>query len=652
MASNGKPQAAGLWSELVLIDRQGRQVWRMIAPRDRRTLRLALVVMVFTAGTINGIPVLLGQLITAMDASRDSGTLAEQWKGITGFYFSIIGGVFLARESLQAVRKYLVQNTCTRIEKDLTVGVVSRLLRADLARLACEPVGALHGRVSRSVEAFAKFFKLAFMDFFPVLFTVACALGYALWRAPLVGLIMLGVVPASLVLVVKQLRVQRGVRLALLRSKESLDGTVVEQLGGLEYIRAADTFRWEVDRITRAAEERRSRELRQHLGTAVFDAVKALNDWFFQLLVLSSAIYLAVTDRIQIGDILVFSYLFYNIIVPLKDIHRILDEAHDCSLRVDDLLAILHEPVDRSFLLTKCSEPTIVRGLSPAPDESGRPREPDVTQDVPVAAMKNLVVEYAAPGGEKRTVLSRVSLTIWPGETIGVAGRSGSGKSTWLKVLLRLTHPTWGSVLLGGVPLDLVSRASISRLIGYVSQTPFLFAGTVAENIAYGCEGASEEDVRKAAELAGIHEEILALPGGYQARLAERGQNLSGGQRQRLALARVFLKNPPVLILDEGTSALDNISERHVQKAIATLRADRTVILVAHRLSTLRDADRILVFDAGRIVAEGQFDDLVQRGGVFAELVRSGDGEPAQQPTPSPMPALEGTNTPPATPEG
>ena len=132
--------------------------------------------------------------------------------------------------------------------------------------------------------------------------------------------------------------------------------------------------------------------------------------------------------------------------------------------------------------------------------------------------------------------------------------------------------------------------------------------------------------------MACIHDEIMAMPGGYEADVAERGQNLSGGQRQRLALARVFLKNPPILILDEGTSALDNISERKVQQAINAARADRTVILVAHRLSTLLDTDRIFVFDDGRVVETGTYDELVRRGGVFAELVRSaaGDGPPAE----------------------
>jgi ATP-binding cassette subfamily B protein len=184
-------------------------------------------------------------------------------------------------------------------------------------------------------------------------------------------------------------------------------------------------------------------------------------------------------------------------------------------------------------------------------------------------------------------------------------------------------------VFVGGVPLESVSREAIGRLIGYVSQSPFVFAGTIAENIAYGTDKASEKDIQRAAEAAFIHDEIMAMPSGYKTLVSERGQNLSGGQRQRLALARIFLKNPPILILDEGTSALDAISERNIQRAINTARTDHTVILVAHRLSTLLDPDRILVFDQGTVVESGTYNALIQQGGLFAELVRCSETAPA-----------------------
>ena len=318
------------------------------------------------------------------------------------------------------------------------------------------------------------------------------------------------------------------------------------------------------------------------------------------------------------GDVLIFSMLFLNVMAPLSEVHRVLDEGHEASLRVGDLLEMLHQPVDQSFVVKD-------------------PREPRLIAGAPVVAIENLSVEYLTPDGKHKRALEGLNLTIRYGETIGVAGPSGAGKSTWIKVLLRLTHPAGGSITLGGVPLESVTREDLARIIGYVGQPPYMFTGTIADNIAYGNDRVTREQIIHAAELASIHEEIMLMPGGYDAPVSERGQNLSGGQRQRLAIARILLKQPPILVLDEATSALDNISERHVQRALGLTSADRTTILIAHRLSTLKDADRIVVFDEGRIVEVGKYDELVQQGGLFTQLVLSAEqGFGAEEAGPSP----------------
>jgi ATP-binding cassette subfamily B protein len=266
-------------------------------------------------------------------------------------------------------------------------------------------------------------------------------------------------------------------------------------------------------------------------------------------------------------------------------------------------------------------------------------RGPRLNDEAPIIEVKDLHVDYVTADGTPRPVLDGTSLVIRPCETVGIVGRTGSGKSTLLKVLMRLVHPSGGEIFLKGVPLQEVSREAISRLIGYVGQSPFMFAGTIEENIAYGYNAAYlPEDIRRAALRACIHDEIMMMPEGYSTKVAERGANLSGGQRQRLALARVFLQDPPILILDEATSALDNISERSVQRAIDEARTDRTVIMVAHRLSTLADADRILVFDSGRITERGSFGELIKLGGIFTQLAMSaekGNSERNGQPLPA-----------------
>jgi ATP-binding cassette subfamily B protein len=623
MHTNG--QTKGLGAELRLILRRGRQVWRLIPHRHKAALGAAALVIAGVSACNTAMPLLLGRLVDGVKAGTDAQQPHAALYRFTAEFLGLIALAYGLREGLNVLRRYLVENSCTRINRDMSVRLVSHLMKVPLSSLSQEKVGTLHGRIFRSVDGLVRFVRLSFLDFAPALFTGAFALAAALTRQPWLGLAMVGVIPAAVFLTVRQLISQKGVRLKLMRACEEIDGAVVEQLGGMEYVRAAHTHHQEARRIARATEKRRAKEIRHHFQMSLFGCAKALNEGFFHVLVLGSALYLAVLGTVSFGDVLMFSILFLNVMAPLSEVHRVLDEGHESSLRVGDLLEMLAEPADPSFQTKGGPEPRLVPGE-------------------PVIEVEDLHVEYLTAQEKRVCALSGMSLTVRHGETIGVAGRSGGGKSTWIKVLLRLTHPCAGRVRLGGVPLEEVSRAQLARLFGYVGQLPFVFSGTVAENIAYGNDNATADDVRRAAELAHLHDEVLALPGGYDAEVSERGQNLSGGQRQRLALARILLKQPPILILDEATSALDNISERYVQRSLGVTSTDRTTILVAHRLSTLRDADRIFVFDDGRIVEVGTYHELVARGGVFTELVLSaekgvaeGDGQASPSPEAEPM---------------
>ena len=224
---------------------------------------------------------------------------------------------------------------------------------------------------------------------------------------------------------------------------------------------------------------------------------------------------------------------------------------------------------------------------------------------------------------DSKEVLHDINLTIQPGEKLALVGPSGGGKSTICHLIPNFYKLDSGEIRIDGTPIDKITFASLRKNIGIVQQDVFLFNGSIRENIAYGDLSASEEQVMEAAKRANIHDYVMSLPEGYETNIGERGIKLSGGQKQRLSIARVFLKNPAILILDEATSALDNTTEALIQNALDELCQGRTTIVVAHRLSTIKNADEIAVITKGRIAEKGSHEELLAQGGIYKGLYES-----------------------------
>jgi ATP-binding cassette subfamily B protein len=250
---------------------------------------------------------------------------------------------------------------------------------------------------------------------------------------------------------------------------------------------------------------------------------------------------------------------------------------------------------------------------------------PETPEPLPDPAQGGVAFEgvsFTYPGEGNSPSLNDLSFGIRPGERVAIVGPSGAGKSTIFQLILRFYDPQGGTIRLDGVRLDQADPAALRRRIAFVPQEPTIFGASVMENIRYGRPQASDEEVRGAARLAAADGFIQALPQGYETIVGERGVTLSGGQRQRIAIARAILKDAPVLLLDEATSALDAESETAVQQALSRLMQGRTTLVIAHRLATVLEADRILVLDGGRIVEEGDHEALVREGGLYARLAR------------------------------
>ena len=298
----------------------------LIKTSEKKLLLLASLLMLVT-GVLTNLPaVILGRLV---DKIIGSSTFDF---AVALPFIGLIILIILIREALTVIRKYLVENIVTQTEKKQTVAVIDHLLKTDISILNQQQIGSLHGRIFRSIQGLVRLIKLGFLDFLPFFFSALAAIFIAFFQKPFLASFMILVIPAGLFIIVKQISSQKGIRVALIRGKEKIHGTVVEMLGGIETVRELNTGYQETARIEIIAEELRKREIKHHIYMALFDSAKYLNEGFFYILTISLAILFSAQGIISRGDILVYSILFLSITGPLREIHRILDQAHESSM--------------------------------------------------------------------------------------------------------------------------------------------------------------------------------------------------------------------------------------------------------------------------------------------------------------------------------
>ena len=542
----------------------------------------------------------------------------ESWIPATAtgqLWFTV--GILLGATLVGALASYLGSYGWNRfaqtIQHDLRTDAYEHLQAQDRAFFDGSRTGELLAVLNNDVNQLESFLTDGVNSGLRILALVVGVGLVMLALNPWLALVSLTAVPVLVVFTAVFVRRIQPKYAAMRASVGDLNARLENNVGGIEVIKTEGAESYETDRVREAS--------RAYYDTN-WDAIRTRITFFPGLSLVSGLSFAATfavgafwvvngpptpfSGTVSAGAFVTFMLYTQQFIWPLAQFGQIVNNYQRARASSDRVYAVLE------------AEPGVREADDPValPTAAGRVTYDDVS------------FSYD-PDDDRPPVLRGVSFDVSAGDTVGIVGPTGSGKSTLVKLLVRLYDPQGGAVRVDGHDVRDLGIADLRRAVGYVAQEPFLFYGTVGENIAYGTFDASDEAIEAAARRAAAHEFIENLPEGYDTTVGERGVKLSGGQRQRVALARTFLKQPDILVLDEATSHVDTETEAIIQRSLRDLATDRTTIAIAHRLSTVKDADTILVLEGGRVVEQGAHRELLAENGLYANLwrVQAGDFE-------------------------
>ncbi len=562
--------------------------WRLLGYLKPYRWRVIAAVFLMGLITVSAVPMpLLFQYVI------DDVFPNKKWSALTWVFWAVIG-IHVLRGVVSFTLNYLINWLGQRVVFDLRFQSYRHLNRLSLSYYDQRQTGKIMARLTGDIDVIQYMITGGFVTLITDIVTLVAVTGVIFWKEWRLALITLAVVPLYVVVYKLYLKYIRDLSVQLREKWDAMLGTLQEKIAGISVVKAFVREDYETERFMQTVKENFALGMKQvHLNRQLglfAGLVRAMGTaavWYYgSVLVLGR--------QLQAGELLAFTFYMGYL--------------YDPAVRVVDFNITLQwagAAIDRVFEV-----------LDTRPDIEDSPNARPLPQMRGEIEFRNVSFGYR-PG---QLVLKNVNLHIRPGEVVALVGPSGAGKSTLVNLIARFYDVTEGQVLIDGVDVRDIKLESIRRNVGMVMQESLLFSVTIKENIAYGRHDATEEEIVRAAKQADLHDFILTLPDAYDTKIGEDGIKLSVGQKQRLSIARAILTDPKILILDDATSALDSQTEANVQQALEHVMQGRTSIVIAHRLSTVVNADKIVVLDKGEVVDIGTHEELVNKPGVYRTL--------------------------------